>query len=151
MDLQLTDEQQLFADTVRNLLARRPGVEERTGGGSTGPAFDTELWDSFAEMGLLGLTVDDDHGGLGAGPVEVSAVMREIGRALAGTPFVDVALLPAGLITATGSPEQCHDLLPSIVNGEQLFAVAHLEPGGTWSSPRRRRPKHRRTASYSPA
>ncbi len=62
-------------------------------------------------MGLLGLPFAEEHGGIGAGPVEVAIVAEEIGRVLAPEPFVEAVVLAGGLIGAVGTDEQKSRLL----------------------------------------
>ncbi|MEU1427414.1 acyl-CoA dehydrogenase family protein [Nocardia sp. NPDC005746] len=117
MDFDLTPEQEMLRDTVRDLLAR---------------GRDTERWATFADIGLLGLTFDEADGGMGAGPIEAMLVMTEIGRALATEPILDCALLPGALISAAGSDVQRKDLLPRVAEGQLKLAFAHGEPGLRW-------------------
>lgn len=135
MNTALTDEQQLFAATVKDLLARHynPGYRQALAASELG--WSRQMWGTFAEVGLLALTIDEDHGGLGAGPAAVAAVMTEIGRGLALEPLTDTVLVPAQLVADTGSAAQLAQILPALAAGTLLLAFAHLEPGGSWSCP----------------
>ncbi|MDV6280128.1 acyl-CoA dehydrogenase family protein [Rhodococcus jostii] len=135
MNTALTDEQQLFATTVKDLLARRYTTEYRHALTGSELGWSREMWGTFAEVGLLALTIDEEHGGLGAGPAAVAAVMTEIGRGLALEPLTDTVLVPAQLVADTGSAAQRAELLPALAAGTLLLAFAHLEPGGSWSCP----------------
>lgn len=128
------DDQQLFADTVNDLLARKYTPDFRYAASTTELGWSQEIWADFAEIGLLGLTIPEAHGGLAAGPAAVAAVMTEIGRHLALEPLNEAVLVPARLITEAGSAEQQATLLPPLAAGTRRFAFAHLEPGGHWSS-----------------
>ncbi|MGW5313319.1 acyl-CoA dehydrogenase family protein [Nocardia thailandica] len=132
MDFELSDEQVLLRDTVRDVLARRYTPERRREVVAAEPGWDRALWATFAEIGLLGLTVAEDDGGTGAGPVEAMLVLEELGRSLAPEPLLDCALLPGRLIGAAGTAGQRADLLPRLVAGELLVAFADGEPGARW-------------------
>ena len=53
-------------------------------------------------MGLTGLLIAEQHGGAGAGPVEMGIVMEEMGRALLVGPFLSTAVLVPSLLAASG-------------------------------------------------
>ena len=135
MDFTYDDEQQALREAVRGLLgaayadhdARRRTVAED-------PGFDRALWGRLAEMGVLGLPFAEDHGGVGAGPVEIAIVCQELGRVLAPEPYLAGVVHAGGLVAALGSPEQKLDLLGRLSAGEIVLAAADTSPGGRWTS-----------------
>ncbi|WP_280340197.1 acyl-CoA dehydrogenase family protein [Nocardia neocaledoniensis] len=134
MDLQLTEEQTMLRDTVRELLHRSYDSEALTKIGDTDLGWNRTVWKQLADLGVLGLTIDEDDGGVGAGPVEAMLVQEELGRALAPEPVLDAVVVPAELLRLTGSAEQRSRLLPALAAGETLLAFAHDEPGQRWPS-----------------
>jgi alkylation response protein AidB-like acyl-CoA dehydrogenase len=102
MDLELTDEQTLLAESVRQLLAQ-----------SSGPA----AWPALVEFGALEIAAGED-----VGAVELALVARELGERLEATPLIDAA---AALYAARGT-----GLAEAL--GETTVALALLEPGGGW-------------------
>jgi len=132
MDLELTDEQGMLRDTVRELLARHCDPESRLKVIDTELGWSREVWTQLAELGVLGLSFGEEDGGVGAGPVETMVVMEEFGRRLAPEPLLDAVLLPGGLISRTGTPAQRQRVLPEVAAGEKLLAFAHTEPGSRW-------------------
>jgi alkylation response protein AidB-like acyl-CoA dehydrogenase len=129
MDFDLTEEQQLLADTTRDVLLRGYGtVEVRNkvvdAPLNAGPGWSTDVWKQLAEIGILGLGFDPEE----SGPIEVMVVMTEIGRRLAPEPVAAAALIPGAVIAAHGSDEQ-RALLDDVAAGERLLAFAHTEPG----------------------
>ncbi|MFN8072697.1 MAG: acyl-CoA dehydrogenase family protein [Mycobacterium sp.] len=128
MNFDLTEEQQLLADTTRDVLLRGYGtVEERNrvvdAPLDAGPGWNPDVWKQLAEIGILGLGFDED-----SGPIEVLVVMTEAGRRLAPEPIAAAALIPGAVIAAHGSAEQ-RSLLDEVAAGERLLAFAHTEPG----------------------
>jgi alkylation response protein AidB-like acyl-CoA dehydrogenase len=91
------------------------------------------MWQRYADLGLLGLTLDEQHGGAGMGSAELSIVMESFGGALVLEPYLATVVLGGGLIAAAGSAEQKAALLPRVAAGELLLAFAHAELGGRWS------------------
>ncbi|MGW4632388.1 acyl-CoA dehydrogenase family protein [Nocardia sp. NPDC004415] len=134
MDLALTEEQTMLRDTVRDLLRRFYDGEALAKAGDTDPGWNRTVWKQLADLGVLGLTIDEDEGGAGAGPVEAMLVQEELGRALAPEPVLDAVVIPAELLKLVGSPEQRSRLLPALAAGEKLLAFAHTEPGKRWPS-----------------
>ncbi|MGW4366090.1 acyl-CoA dehydrogenase family protein [Nocardia takedensis] len=134
MDFELTEEQSLLRDTVRDLLARTYDPETRLKVTATDLGWSREVWKQLAELGVLGLPFAEDDGGAGAGPVEAMVVLEEVGRRLAPEPIVDAVYLPGSLIDAVGSAEQRARILPELASGATLFAFAHAEPGVRWPS-----------------
>ncbi|MEV0079427.1 acyl-CoA dehydrogenase family protein [Nocardia neocaledoniensis] len=134
MDLQLTEEQTMLRDTVRELLHRSYDAEALTKIGDTDLGWNRTVWKQLADLGVLGLTIDEDDGGVGAGPVEAMLVQEELGRALAPEPVLDAVVVPAELLRLAASAEQRSRLLPALAAGETLLAFAHDEPGQRWPS-----------------
>ena len=85
------------------------------------------LWKRYAELGLLGLPFDEEHGGSAGGPVETMIVMEQIGRALALEPYLATVVLGGGLLRLGGSEKLRAELIPQIAAGDLLLAFAHTE------------------------
>ena len=124
MNFDLTDEQQMLADTTRDVLARSYDTESRNNAVDSELGWSREVWQQLAEIGILGLGFEPEE----SGPIEVMVVMTEIGRRLAPEPVAAAALIPGAVIAAHGSDEQ-RALLDDVASGERLLAFAHTEPG----------------------
>ncbi|WP_433200141.1 acyl-CoA dehydrogenase family protein [Nocardia sp. CA-107356] len=134
MDFELTDEQVMLRDTVRDLLARNYDPETRLKVTDTELGWSRDVWNQLAELGVLGLSFTEEDGGVGAGPVETMVVLEEMGRRLAPEPLLDAVLVPGGLVARVGSAEQRQRILPEVAGGTKLLAFAHTEPGVRWPS-----------------
>ncbi|MEV6767044.1 acyl-CoA dehydrogenase [Nocardia sp. NPDC051030] len=132
MDFDLTDEQVMLRDTVRDLLARAYDPESRLKTTDTELGWSRDVWNQLAELGVLGLAFSEEDGGVGAGPVETMVVFEEVGRRLAPEPILDAVLTPGLLIAQAGNADQRQRVLPDVVGGEKLLAFAHDEPGTRW-------------------
>ncbi|MFI6315540.1 acyl-CoA dehydrogenase family protein [Nocardia fusca] len=132
MDFDLTDEQALLRDTVRDLLNRHYSPESRLEVIGTDLGWSRQVWNQLAELGVLGLSFAEKDGGMEAGPVETMLVLEEIGRRLAPEPLLDAVVVPGGLISAVGTPDQRQRILPEVAAGSKLLAFAHGEPGTRW-------------------
>jgi alkylation response protein AidB-like acyl-CoA dehydrogenase len=133
VDLELSDEQKLLADTVNGLLEKRYDPNARLALVQSEDGWSRELWRQYAELGLLGLTFDEQYGGSGMGIDELAVVMECFGRALILEPYFASVVLGGGLVAVAGSPEQKAALLPGVAAGETLLAFGYAEPGSRWS------------------
>lgn len=134
MDFTYDDEQQALRDAVRGLVGSRySDYEQRRKTAAADPGFDEDLWGRLAEMGVLGLPFSEADGGMGAGPIEVGIVARELGRVLAPEPFIASVVLAGGLVAACGTDAQRQELLGGLAEGDLVLAFAHAEPGRGWT------------------
>jgi alkylation response protein AidB-like acyl-CoA dehydrogenase len=131
MDFNLNDEQQLLADTV-NRLASNYSLANRQKLTATECGFSKENWQKFAELGVLGLNVPQEYGGMGGGPLETAIVMEAIGRALVVEPYLPTAVMAVQGLVCAGTADQRAKFLPGIADGKVRFAVAALEPQGRY-------------------
>ena len=93
--------------------------------------FPMELWRRMGDLGLLGITVDEDHGGSAMGYLAHAVAMEEISRASAsvGLSYGAHSNLCVNQIHRMGSAEQKARYLPKLVSGEHVGALAMSEPG----------------------
>ncbi len=127
MDFGLNDEQKLLKDSVDRLLAEKYDFNTRKKFSESKLGWSREMWNQYAELGLLGVTFSEEHGGIGGGPVETSIVMEALGRSIALEPYVPTVVIGGGFIQAGGSDKQKAEMLPAIAEGKLLLAFAYTE------------------------
>jgi isovaleryl-CoA dehydrogenase len=94
-------------------------------------AFPRQLWQPMGELGLHGITVEEEYGGLGLGYVEHVVAMEEVSRASAavGLSYGAHSNLCVNQIRRWGSDEQKQRYLPKLISGEHVGALAMSEAG----------------------
>jgi alkylation response protein AidB-like acyl-CoA dehydrogenase len=128
MDFSLSETQRMLAETTDRLMRERYGFEDRRKILATPDGFSRPLWAQFAELGLTGLGIAEEHEGLGGSMADLAVVAEGFGRALVVEPYMPTLVLGAGLLGLAGSDAQKTELLPQVVAGELLLALAHGEP-----------------------
>jgi isovaleryl-CoA dehydrogenase len=93
--------------------------------------FPRELWPELGDLGLLGITVEDEYGGSGLGYLAHVLAMEEISRASAslGLSYGAHSNLCVNQLRRWGTPAQKEQYLPRLISGEHLGALAMSEPG----------------------
>src|SRR3954471_2804726 len=131
--MDFTPEQELLRESVRRTCQRHSGTDVVRKLENDPVGYSPALWSALGELGLLGLTIDEERGGSGTTMVEAAVVYEELGRALVASPHFVSCVLAAGAISRLGSEPQQADWLPRIAAGDTIVSVAWLEPDGGFS------------------
>jgi pimeloyl-CoA dehydrogenase small subunit len=127
MDFDLTEDQRLMVESVGKLLADAYSFEQRKALLKAEPGWSPALWSRYAEQGLLGLPIAEEHGGFGGGAVEVMLLMQEFGRHLVLEPYLASVVLGGTALRLAGNADQQGEILPAIAAGTTKLAFAHYE------------------------
>jgi isovaleryl-CoA dehydrogenase len=93
--------------------------------------FPMDLWKKFGDLGVLGITVEEEYGGAGLGYLEHTVAMEEISRASAsvGLSYGAHSNLCVNQIRRNGNAAQKKRYLPKLIDGTNVGALAMSEPG----------------------
>ncbi len=119
----------MIRDSVRRFVARE-ATPEIVRKWDKDDRIPLDVMRKLAELGVFGLTVEEEYGGLGRDLIAMTAVIEELAKAhavLAGM-YIQTVCYGGMNLSASGSPEQKRDLLPRVVEGSILFAYGLSEP-----------------------
>lgn len=128
MDLKFTDEQRMLRETTRDLCVSHCGVDVVRKMENDPLGVPQALWQNMQEMGLLGILLPQDLGGMGLNMLDCAVIYEEFGRALVPGPHFGSAVMSVLAIRHAGSTAQQKELLPKIGTGEAIVVPAWLEP-----------------------
>lgn len=125
----LTEELEMLRDSVRDFSVRE--IEPRASDIDRFNEFPADLWKKFGDMGLLGITVEEEYGGTDLGYLAHIIAVEEISRCSAsvGLSYGAHSNLCVNQIRRNGTEEQKQKYLPKLISGEHVGALAMSEPG----------------------
>lgn len=132
MNFDYTDEQNAIRDSLSKWAAQQYDFDKRREALKSDDAWKKN-WATFAELGLLMAPIAEEYGGLGGGPIDVSVVAEEFGKALVVEPYVPTVVLGGGALKYAGSAAQKEEHLNAIASGERIIAFAQAEPKSRWA------------------
>ena len=144
MDFTLSDEQRLYRDSLRDFVDREivPVARdwERSG------RYPTEIVESMKKLGLFGLAIPEEYGGLAADTVSFALTFEEISRGWMGVAgILGSHCVSSWMIARHGTQAQRDAYLPELATGQRRTGIALTEPGagtdlqGITTTARRRR------------
>ena len=126
MRFAFSEEQRLFQEALAGMLAEEcpPEAVAEAWNGDSGRI--PGLWAKLAEMGVVGLSVPEAHGGLGLDELDWVLLLQEAGRAALPEPLLETSAVAAPLLSELGG-ELADEWLPRIAAGEAVVALG-LDP-----------------------
>lgn len=127
MDFELSPEQADFRSVLRDFVERdiMPVARDLEHGG----IYPTTIVEKMKELGLFGITVPEEYGGLGLDMVSLAIVFEEISRGWMGVAgFLGSHSVSCRLLSLFGTPQQQAEYLPDLATGKRRTGIALTEP-----------------------
>ena len=121
MDFAIGEDRQMLADTMSRFLGKEFDWEKRLDVIETEHGFGRDMWNTVAELGVLGALFPEEAGGFGGSAFDIGTVFAEVGRAIATGPYLGT--LMAGRLLADAGET---DVLESVISGEKVLTFAHF-------------------------
>jgi len=125
MQFIFSEDQRRFQESVRSFLDKECTAARIRELWNSKTGRSAELWTKLAEIGVLGILVPEEHGGLGMDEVDLVLPLEETGRAALPAPVVETAAVGAPLLAELGAAELAAEWLPRVAAGEAVLAVGH--------------------------
>ena len=127
MNFELTDQQRAFRDLIRQFA--RKSISPVARDWELAGRYPTEIVDEMKAMGLFGMLVPEEYGGIAIDAVSYSIVFEEISKAWMGVAgFLGSHSLATLLLAKYGTAEQRQRWLPDLATGERRSGIALTEP-----------------------
>jgi hypothetical protein len=126
MNLSYSDEQNMLREQVLKFcetnyeFANREKILLLDGG------YDPKNWKQFAELGWLAIPFSEENGGFNFGPIELTVLFEEFGKALVVEPYLSSVVMSGTILEGSNHPAK-QAMLESIITGDQQISVAYAE------------------------
>ncbi|MFK8050486.1 MAG: acyl-CoA dehydrogenase family protein [Halioglobus sp.] len=122
MDFTFSEDQLLFQESVRDFLLNEVTPERVRASWEMDSGRESALWQQLTELGLVGVTVPEEFGGLGMNELDFVLLAQECGYVALPEPLVHTALVAVPMLSAIGG-ELASTWLPKIASGESKVVV----------------------------
>ena len=127
MNLNYSDEQNMlreqvlkFCETNYDFIDREKILETKAG-------YSQDNWKQFAELGWLAVPFKEENGGFNFGPIELTVLFEEFGKALVVEPYLS-SIVMSGTILENSNHSNKSSIIEKIIAGEHQISVAYAEP-----------------------
>jgi len=134
LNFEFSDEQRQLHDAVERYLSEQYSFERFRSIKDSADGWDRAVWQGLADLGVLGITVPVEQGGLGFGPLETLAMMGDCGRSLLLEPVLSSAVIATAALRPFADEAHASELLTGMAGGEKIAALAHFESDARFES-----------------
>jgi alkylation response protein AidB-like acyl-CoA dehydrogenase len=126
MAMVLNEEQNMLKDAAKGFMTDNAPISQlrRLRDEENKDGFDRGTWKAMAEMGMTGVLVPEEFGGVEMGHVAAGVIAEEMGRTLTASPFLSTAIMGATALSRFGTGAQKSEWLAKIASGDAITAVA---------------------------
>ena len=127
MNFDISSEQNILQDSVDRFVQDHYELDKRQLLVLTEQGFSNDNWQTMAELGWLGVSVPEAHGGFGGNEIDTMILMQAFGKGLVLEPFFASTVLGAKAIADVGSEDLKTKMLPGVVDGSRQLTFAYAE------------------------
>ena len=126
MNLDYNEEQIMLREQIQKFCESEYDFYKREEVIKSDKHFDVEVWKLFADQGWLSMPFSEESGGLGFGPIELSILFEEFGKALVIEPYLATVVLSGTLLDKSTYAEKI-DLIDKISSGDMHISLGYAE------------------------
>ena len=130
MDFSFSDEQVMLQDSVARYLEKNYDFDTRKALVQSDEPWSTDVWNQFAELGLLMLPFSEEQGGLGGSISDLVSFSQSFGKHLVVEPYAFAIMLAGAALAASPNPA-AGEWIEKLAGGEAIAAFAYEEGAGT--------------------
>lgn len=127
MEFGLSQEQEMLQQSVGGYLKEHGGLERSRKFAENAESRADDVWAGLCELGVPGLIIAEEHGGLGMSMLDAALVAETLGYYVTPVPFVSTVIMAPLAITLAGSDEQKATWLPKLADGSVIAGTALTE------------------------
>ena len=127
MEFGLSEDQKLLQESIGRTLEKVSALERVRQSAEAHEAYAIDVWQALAELGVAGMLVAEEHGGMGMGLLDAALASEMLGRHVAPAPFIATAVMAPIALAGAASAAQQAVWLPKLAAGEIIAGVAVSE------------------------
>jgi alkylation response protein AidB-like acyl-CoA dehydrogenase len=127
MEFGLSEDQKLLQESIGRTLEKASPLARVRQTAEAHEPLAADIWQALVELGVAGMLVAEEHGGMGMGLLDAGLVAEMLGRHVAPAPFIATAVMAPIAIAGGGSKAQQAAWLPKLASGETIAGVAVSE------------------------
>ena len=131
MEFALSEQQQMMQQSVDGVLKRVCPLDRVRKFADKGEARAQDVWHQLAQLGIAGVVIPEQYGGMGLGILEAALVAEALGRHVAPVPFIGASVMAPLALMKAGTVRQRDHWLPHLASGKTTIGVALSEFGGS--------------------
>jgi len=130
MEFALSEQQKMMQASIDAALAKACPLDRVRQAADGGEAVAADVWRMLTELGVAGVLIPEEHGGLGLGLLEAALISEALGKHVVPVPFVGTAVMAPLALMMAGTSAQQKRWLPKLASGEARASVAVTEYAG---------------------
>ena len=132
MNLDFTTEQKMIKDEAMKFLKKECSYDRVKELEESEPGYDPKMWKKMADLGWMALMFPKEYGGDGGQFIDMALILEALGSMVVPSPFFSTIIQCGLVLMEAGTKEQKEELLPAIIDGDLIMALAQYEEDGSY-------------------